>query len=109
MKIKLLNEFYKERENEIAKLEEEDKQILKNLLLERKQKNEQLELAISNIPKVFPEVINNIKAKIEEKLEIEYNIDGYYNEKSYKTGFSDAIKLVLECMKYENSNEHKRN
>ena len=37
MKIKLLNEFYKERENEIAKLEEEDKQILKNLLLERKQ------------------------------------------------------------------------
>lgn len=104
----ILKEFYKDRENEIAKLEEEDKQKLKNLLLERKQKNEQLELAISNIPKAFSEVINNIKVKIEEKLEIEHNIDGYYNEKSYITVFSDAIKLVLECMKYENSNGNKR-
>ena len=94
----ILNEFYKVRENEISKSEESDKQNLEELLLERKEKNEQLEIAISNIPEAFTEVINNIKVRIEEKLEIEHNIDGYYSEKAYKTGFSDAIKLIMECI-----------
>ena len=38
-----------------------------------------------------------IKKKIQDKLEIEHNIDGYYSEKAYRTGFSDAIKLIMEC------------
>lgn len=93
----ILNEFYKSRENEISTIEEKDKQNLEKLLLERKQKNEQLEIAISNIPEAFTEIINNIKIRINEKLEIEHDIDGYYGEKAYKTGFSDAIKLIMEC------------
>lgn len=77
----ILNEFYKSRENEISTVEENDKQNLEKLLLERKQKNEQLEIAISNIPEAFTEIINNIKIRINEKLEIEHDIDGYYGEK----------------------------
>ncbi len=51
------NEFYKSRKNEISTIEEKDKQNLEKLLLERKQKNEQLEMAISNIPEAFTEII----------------------------------------------------
>lgn len=51
------NEFYKSRKNEISTIEEKDKQNLEKLLLERKQKNEQLEMAISNIPEDFTEII----------------------------------------------------
>lgn len=45
------------------------------------------------------------KAKVKDSLES--SIDkvnatvSYENEKSYKTGFTDAINLVLECIKRE--------
>ncbi len=95
--ISVLNEFYKSRENEISTLTEVDKKKLESLFWERKQKNEELEIAISNIPEALTETINNLKNKIQEKLEVEHNIDNYYTERAYKSGFSDAIKLIMEC------------
>lgn len=102
----LLNDFYKNRENYISTLEENDKKNLESLLLERKDINKKLEIAISNIPDGFVEVINNIRTSIEDKLDIENDINGYFNEKSYKVGFSDAIKLMMDCKNYENNNEY---
>jgi hypothetical protein len=95
--IKIIDKLYENREDELYVLKEKEKIELEKLLLERKNKNEELEIAINNIPECFTETIYDLKNKIEEKLEIEHNIDGYYNEKAYKTGFSDAINLIMEC------------
>lgn len=105
---RILDELYKEREDEISSLEENDKKNLEDLLLERKHSDEQLEIAVCNIPKGFTEIINNLRSKIEDKLEIESNIDGYFCEKAYKRGFSDAINLIMECKLYANNYEYKR-
>lgn len=104
----ILNELYKEREDEISSLEENDKKNLEDLFLLRKQRNEQLENALCNIPKGFTEVINNLKSKIQNKLEIEHDINGYFSEKAYKKGFSDGINLIMECKLYANNYEYKK-
>ena len=45
------------------------------------------------------------KAKVKDSLESSIDkvnaIVSYENEKSYKTGFTDAINLVFECIKRE--------
>lgn len=105
----ILDNIYNMREDKISSVEEGDKKNLKDLLLEREQRDERLEIALYNIPEDYKEIINNLKRKIEDKLEIEANIDGYFSEKAYKIGFSDAVNLILECKIYANNYENKRN
>jgi len=53
--------------------------------------------------KYFPDATDEDFEKIEEVIEIAVeNVSceiGYLNEKYYKTGLADGIKLVFECMK----------
>ena len=82
---------------------EGDKEKLLELTNKRKEKNKQLEIAIDNLQDVcFEKTVDNLKKKIEEKLEVEYDINAYYNEKSYKMGFEDAVKLIVGSRKSEN-------
>ncbi|MBO5348441.1 MAG: hypothetical protein J6A89_01280 [Clostridia bacterium] len=105
----LLSFLYKEREFDILTLEKNDKKNLKELLKDRDIKNKQLEIAVNNIPNGFENIINNLEKAIQEKLEIENSINGYFSEKAYKEGFFDAIKCIMRCIDNENNNEHKRN
>lgn len=108
MKPNLLKELYKDRESDIAKLDEVDIQNLKKLLREREIANKQLDTAINNIPDGFKSTINNLNKAIQRKLEVENNIGGYFNEKSYSTGFLDAMKFIMRFIENENRNENKR-
>lgn len=95
-----INKIYKIREDEIESVTESDKKQLLELMNKRKEKNKQLEIAIDNLPDIcFEKTVDNLKKKIEEKLEVEYDINAYYNEKSYKMGFEDAVRLIVGSRK----------
>lgn len=104
-----LSELYKDREGDILLLEKEDKKEIKKLLKEREEKNKQLKIALSNIPNGFKNIISNLNKAIEEKLEIENNINGYFNEKAYINGYYDAMKIGTRCIENDDKNENKRN
>ena len=106
-KNKIMENLYRSREDSLYALNSEDKIKLGKLFSEKKIKDEQLTIAISNIPNVFTETTKNLKKAIEEKVEILMEISSYDNEKFYKAGFSDAINLIMECKNNENNYEYK--
>ncbi len=99
-----LSELYKDREGDISVLEKEDKKKIKKLLKEREEKNKQLEIAISNIPDGFKCIIENLNKAIQEKLETENRLNGYFNEKSYIAGFCNAINYNIKLVRNNGTN-----
>lgn len=88
----LLAKIFEQRENEIYKIK-----IAKKLLLQRKKEYLDISIALDNIPNAFTETRKGIKDSIEKYLETINEIQGIENEKFYKEGFSDAIKLIFSC------------
>lgn len=56
-----------------------------------------IDIAIENLPDAFTETRKGIKDSLEKYLETLNEIQGIENEKFYKEGFSDAVKLIFSC------------
>ena len=87
----MLAEIFDARIDNIASVTKEEREQIKEM------KN------LVDIEEFFPEATKKEIQRIEEFADIvTENIAcemGFFNEKYYKTGFADAIKLVMECMK----------
>lgn len=87
----MLTEIFDARIDNIASVTKEEREQIKEM------KN------LVDIEEFFPEATKKEIQRIEEFADIvTENIAcemGFFNEKYYKTGFADAIKLVMECMK----------
>ena len=87
----MFTEIFDARIDNIASVTMEEREQIKEM------KN------LVDIEEFFPEATKKEIQRIEEFADIvTENIAcemGFFNEKYYKTGFADAIKLVMECMK----------
>lgn len=91
----ILDVLFRAREEDLYIKTEKEKRKQKDLFDKSRKCSDELDIAIDNIPDGFSETIANIKKCMSNKLECESEISSYYNQKFYKSGFRDAIKLLL--------------
>lgn len=91
----VLSKIFEQQEEDIYKFTAEEKE--KNLKKYNYYSN--IYTSIENIPDAFIET-TGIKTSIENYLEILSDLQGIENKKFYKRGFSDAINLILNCIRY---------
>lgn len=91
-----LDSLYNEKEESIYKISYKDKKEIKEIEKKYSINYDRLLLSIKNVPPHF----NNVRETIIQNLESYVNrkdlISTYENEKFYKTGFIDGVKLILE-------------
>lgn len=92
----VLNKLFENREENLCMITESDKAIINELV----SKNNTYQTLLEKIEGLSED--KNLTDKVKESLESymdRVNIIGSYeNEKFYKTGFIDAINLILECI-----------
>lgn len=69
----------------------------KEVTAEKEKKYKDIVNAINDIPDGFEETKNLITNSVREYIEYCNYANSFKIEKVYKIGFSDAIKLFLEC------------
>ncbi len=91
----ILDILYIAREEYLYYMTEQEKNKKKELFEKHKKCSEKLDNAINNIPEGFTGTIENINQCMSNKLECDTEVSSYYNQKFYKAGFRDAIKLLF--------------
>lgn len=96
----VLNDLFVSREENICAITERDKERIKELT----KNNDTYQILLDNLDELSNDDI--AKAKVKASLESYINkiniIGSYENEKFYKIGFSDAVNLLLNCIKKSN-------
>lgn len=90
----IISEIFEERQENLYK----KVNIEKSLLEKNKLAYNNILISINNIPKPFTETRKNIEDSINIYLENHNFIHSLENKEFYKMGFSDAIKLIFECI-----------
>lgn len=80
----ILEQFYNTREEELYEMSEEENKELEEVLVQRDSNNKELKLALNRIKKLTAISVIDIEKCIQRKMNIEYKINGYINEKFYK-------------------------
>lgn len=92
----ILNKLFWEREDKVKLLEEKEKQ--NEIFTYDKKCDEDIQIALNNLPNCFEETSRRIKESVAEKIFSQEDIQTYFYEKFYKVGFCDGISLILECV-----------
>ena len=96
---KILNTLYKEREEGISEITEEDKKEISKIKEKYPISYEQLLTKINNIPPHFQNIREDILDAIDIYAMRENLLSAYENEKFYKIGFCDGIRVIVENLK----------
>lgn len=100
IKENIIDIIFGERDEDLNKLTDAEKEENKDILEADEKNGKDLENALKNLPECLSEVSNSIKECLQRKMEGEREILGYYVQKYYKAGFSDAIHLIFnDCKK----------
>ena len=97
----LLDTIYREREDSLYQHTEIDNKNIKEITKNLPITYEDLLVAIKNLPPHFNSTREFILEKLEGYIERQNSLIAYYNEKFYKNGFCDGIKIILEALKNE--------
>lgn len=92
----MLNIIYKEREDTISEIKEEDKDELSKIKEKYPVDYEKLLDYINNIPPYFKNIRANILNAVDIYSMRENLLSAYENEKFYKIGFCDGIRTIIE-------------
>ena len=95
--VDMLDIIFKAREDELGKTTEEDKKNLKAIKSEINIKYVAYKNALDNIPNGFTNIKREIIDKFNEYIESINRREGYYNEKYYKEGLKDGLRLLSKC------------
>lgn len=98
----ILDMLFLQREDEIYQITETERE----LSLKKSEDYSKIYTAINNIPNAFIETRKGIEKSIEIYLDTLSTVQANENEKFYKTGFSDAVKLIMDCL-YKNVDNKK--
>lgn len=90
----ILDMLFLQREDEIYQITESERK----LSYKKSEDYSKIYTAIDNIPNAFVETKKVIGKSIEIYLNTLSAVQANENEKFYKTGFSDAVKLILDCL-----------
>lgn len=97
----ILDLFFSQREDKIYQSTENEKELLQK----KSEDYSKIYIALDNIPEVFEETRKGIETNIETYIDTLSSVQAMENEKFYKTGFSDAIKLITDCLCKSADNE----
>ena len=96
---KILEIIFEAREEELAKLDKEDKSFMEKDEANRNKKYNCLKKQIEKIPYNLNKLKECISKSVEEYVEtIDYE-NAYFNEKYYLNGLKDGMKLMSEIKK----------
>ena len=96
---KILKIIFEAREEDLARLDEEDEMIMEKDEAYRYKKYYYLQNQLEKIPYSLNKIKDNIKKAIEQYVEtIDYE-NAYFNEKYYLNGLKDGMKLMSEIKK----------
>ena len=102
----MLDNIYKEREDTISEVNEEDKEELAKIKEKYPIDYEKLLEYINNLPPQFNNIRENLLNSIDIYSMRDNLISAYHNEKFYKIGFCDGIRTIIESV---NTNSNKTN
>lgn len=97
----ILDSIFKEREENIYYSKDESKKIQK-IKNENTMSHTKFAEVIKNLPPNFKNCRENILDALDKYSDRENLIQAYDNEKFYKIGFCDGIKMILDINKSEN-------
>ena len=97
----LLDTIYREREDSLYQHTEIDNENINEITKNLPITYEDLLVAIRNLPPHFNNTREFILERLEGYIERQNSLIAYDNEKFYKNGFCDGIKIILETMKNE--------
>lgn len=92
----MLNTIYKEREDTISEIKEEDKEEISIIKEKYPIDYERLLEYIKNIPPHFKNIREDILNAIDIYSMRENLLSAHENEKFYKIGFCDGIRTIIE-------------
>ena len=96
---KILKIIFEAREEELAKLDQEDEMFMGKDEANRNKKHAYLQKQLEKIPYNLNKIKDSILKSIEDYVEtIDYE-NAYFNEKYYLNGLKDGIKLMSEIKK----------
>lgn len=101
----MLELIFREREEEIYQEKEKEDIDVKKIKKNHKTDYEQLLKIIKGTPKEFKEIQEKIIKTLEKYLMRENLIMAYDNEKFYKIGFCDGIRIIIENIENIKSKE----
>lgn len=94
----MLNKIFEIRENEIASINNKDKEFFRKENINLNEKYNEILKIVTNIPVKEEEKVKLVE-KMQEYIEINNYRNSYFNEKYYKEGFKDGMQLKIECNK----------
>ena len=96
---KILKIIFEAREEDLARLDEEDENFMQKDESNRNKKYDYLQKQLEKIPYSLKKIKDNITKAIEQYVEtIDYE-NAYFNEKYYLNGLKDGMKLMSEIKK----------
>ena len=96
---KILKIIFEAREEDLARLDEEDENFMQKDEANRNKKYDYLQKQLEKIPYSLKKIKDNITKAIEQYVEtIDYE-NAYFNEKYYLNGLKDGMKLMSEIKK----------
>ena len=97
----MLDLIYREREDSLYQYDEEDEEVVKKITNKNPTTYEDLLTAIKNLPPHFKNTREFIIGKLEKYMERQNNLCAYDNEKFYKIGFCDGVRMMIEILQNE--------
>ena len=97
----LLDTIYREREDSLYQHTKIDNENIIELTKNLPITYEDLLVAIKNLPPHFNNTREFILERLEGYIKRQYCLNAYDNERFYKNGFCDGIKMMLEALKIE--------
>lgn len=95
----MLDTIYKEREDSISQIKEENKDELYKIKERYPVDYEKLLDYINNIPPYFKNIRETILQAVDIYSMRENLLSAYENEKFYKIGFCDGVRTIIENLK----------
>lgn len=92
----ILDLIFNARSEELAKLTKEDREFLDSPEANINKNYQDFIDSLENLPE---ETKNNIIEKVNTYSDTSDFIHAYYYKKYYKLGFSECLKLILDCIK----------
>ena len=90
----ILDFIFDARSEELAKITEEDKEFLNS---PKNNINKDYENFIDSLNELPEETKKGIKEKADKYIDTNNFMHYYFYSKYYKLGFSECLKLILEC------------
>lgn len=99
----MLDLIYSKREDSLYQFSKNDEEKIKEISKNNPITYDDLLVAIKNLPPHFNNTREFILERLEKYMERQNSLSAYDNERFYKNGFCDGVRMMTEIIKKENN------